>query len=398
MASALFSPIRLADLALDNRIVVSPMCQYSADDGVANDWHVSHLGMLANSGAGLVDRRGDARGAARPHHPRLPRPLLRRMRGGAAARRSTTASRIGTAKIGIQLAHAGRKASAQRPWEGGAALTPRPGTVADDRAVRHPVRRRAGTRRAPMAEDDIARVREAFVAAAKRAVRIGFDAIELHMAHGYLLHSFISPISNKRTDQYGGSLENRMRLPLEVARAVRAVVPKGMPLGARITGTDWLDGGLTGGRCGRLREALKEAGCDYVDVSSGGVTAEARTPADAGLQRADRRAGQARGRHRHPRGRHDRDSEAGRGDHRRRQGRHGGARPAPCSTIRTGAGTPPVRSAPRSRGRSSTLAPRRSCGRGRRCTADAKLTPPSPAHRRSPARGAGCGRRNRRRG
>jgi len=280
MASALFSSLRLADLSLDNRIVISPMCQYSADDGVANDWHVSHLGMLANSGAGLliieathVERPGRiTHGCLGLYSDHCESALLRVI---------DHCHHIGSAKIGIQLAHAGRKASAQRPWEGGAPLAPGadPWDTIGPSAI--PFGPGWHTPRAAT-EDDIARAREAFVSAAKRSVRIGVDAIELHMAHGYLAHSFMSPISNKRTDQYGGSFENRMRFPLETMRAVRAVVPKGVPLGARITGSDWLDGGLTADDAVACAKLLKEAGCDYIDVSSGGVSAEARNPTGPG--------------------------------------------------------------------------------------------------------------------
>jgi NADPH2 dehydrogenase len=189
--------------------------------------------------------------------------------------------RIGTAKFGIQLAHAGRKASSQRPWEGGQALpagadpwdTVGPSAIPFGPGWHMP---RAAT------QEDLARIREAFVAAAQRSLRIGFDAIELHMAHGYLLHSFMSPFSNKRNDQYGGPLENRMRYPLEVTRAVRAVVPKGVPLGARITGSDWLEGGLSPADAVAIARMLKEAGLDYVDVSSGGANSDARTPTTPG--------------------------------------------------------------------------------------------------------------------
>ena len=189
--------------------------------------------------------------------------------------------RYGTTKFGIQLAHAGRKASSQRPWEGGGPLKPGedPWETIGPSALPfgpgwHVPRE--------MTAADIARVREAFVSAAQRAVRIGFDAVELHGAHGYLMHSFMSPVSNQRTDEYGGSLENRLRFPLEVARAVRAVVPQSTALGARITGSDWLDGGLTPADAIAFTKALKEVGFDYVDVSSGGITAEVRTPTTPG--------------------------------------------------------------------------------------------------------------------
>ena len=241
--SALFTPIKLGSAEFANRIVVSPMCQYSADDGTANDWHLAHLGMLANSGAGLiiveathVERRG------RITHGCMG--LYSDDNESSLARVIAHCRRAGTAKLGIQIAHAGRKASSQRPWEGGGALPPDQDpwqTIAPSPIPFGPnwhVPRMATL-------DDIARVREAFVNSAKRSVRIGFDAIELHYAHGYLAHSFLSPVSNHRTDQYGGSLENRMRFGLEIAQAVRAAVPKTIALGARITGSDWRDDGLS---------------------------------------------------------------------------------------------------------------------------------------------------------
>ena len=280
MTSALFSPIRLADLELPNRIVVSPMCQYSADDGVATDWHMTHLGMLANSGAGLlvveathVERRG------RITHGCLG--LYSDDCEAALKRVISHCRRIGTAKFGVQLAHAGRKASSQRPWEGGKALPanedPWP-TIGPSALPFGP----GWHTPAAMTEDDMARVAAAFTDAARRALRVGFDAIELHLAHGYLLHSFVSPLSNKRNDEWGGSLSGRMRFPLEVARAVRAAVPSATPLGARITGTDWLDGGLTGDDAAAFAKALSQAGLDYIDVSSGNITVDSRPPTEPG--------------------------------------------------------------------------------------------------------------------
>src|ERR1700730_2547947 len=281
MPSALFSPIKLADLTLPNRIVVSPMCQYSANDGVANDWHLTHLGMLANSGAGLlvveathVERHG------RITHGCLG--LYSDACEDALAHIVAHCRRTGTAKLGIQLAHAGRKASSQRPWEGAKALGPNedPWPTIAPSAV--PFGPGWHTPRA-MNEEDMARVRKAFVDGAKRAVRVGFDAIELHLAHGYLLHSFVSPLSNKRNDAYGGSLDGRMRFSLDAAKAVRAAVPREMPLGARIPGSDWLDGGLTAADAVTLAKALKAAGLDYVDVSSGNVSVDSRAPSDPGF-------------------------------------------------------------------------------------------------------------------
>jgi 2,4-dienoyl-CoA reductase-like NADH-dependent reductase (Old Yellow Enzyme family) len=281
MTSALFSPIRLADLELANRIAVAPMCQYSADDGVATDWHMTHLGMLANSGAGLVvveathvERRG------RITHGCLG--LYSDDCEAALERVVNHCRRIGTAKLGIQLAHAGRKASAQRPWEGAKALRPNEDpwpTIAPSALPFGPDWHTPTA----MTEDDMEHVRASFTQAARRAVRLGFDAIELHLAHGYLLHSFVSPLSNKRNDEWGGSLDGRMRFPLEVARAARAVVPSGTPLGARITGTDWVEGGLTGDDAVALTKALKTAGLDYVDISSGNITPNSRWPSDPGF-------------------------------------------------------------------------------------------------------------------
>jgi NADPH2 dehydrogenase len=280
MSSALFSPIRLAGLELSNRVIVSPMCQYSADDGCANDWHLMHLGMLANSGAGLVvveathvERHG------RITHGCLG--LYSDDNEAALARVVSQARRRGTARFGIQLAHSGRKGSAQRPWEGGGALTAAEDPWQTIAASAIPFGDGWHTPR-EATERDLDRVRDAFVNSAQRALRIGFDAIELHMAHGYLLHGFLSPLSNKRTDQYGGSLENRMRFPLSVARAVRAVVPKDVPLGARITGSDWRDGGLTPDDAVATAKALKAEGLDFLCVSSGGIALDIRNPSDLG--------------------------------------------------------------------------------------------------------------------
>src|SRR5580704_18583162 len=281
MTSALFSPIRLAGLELANRVVVAPMCQYSADDGVGNDWHMTHLGMLANSGAGMlvieathVERRG------RITHGCLG--LYSDACEAALEHVVYHCHHIGSAKIAIQLAHAGRKASSERPWEGAKALaanedpwpTIGPSAVPFGPGWHTP---------SAMTEEDMARVNAAFTDAAKRSLRIGFDAIELHFAHGYLLHSFVSPLSNKRNDAYGGSFEGRMRFPLDVVRSVRAAVPRSVPLGARITGTDWVEGGLTGDDAVAMGRALKDAGLDYIDVSSANITPDSRWPTEPGF-------------------------------------------------------------------------------------------------------------------
>jgi 2,4-dienoyl-CoA reductase-like NADH-dependent reductase (Old Yellow Enzyme family) len=280
MPSTLFTPFRLPGLELANRIVVSPMCQYSADDGCASDWHLMHLGMMAHSGAALViveathvERHG------RITHGCLG--LYSDDNEAALARVVAQARRMGPANFGIQIAHSGRKGSAQRPWEGGGALPPDADpwpTIAAS-----PIPFGAGWHTPREAtETDMERVRAAFVAAAQRALRIGFDEIELHMAHGYLAHGFMSPVSNKRTDQYGGSLENRLRFPLSIARAVRGVVPRTVPLGARITGSDWCEGGLTPDDAVSIARGLKSEGIDFICISSGGVAANIRNPTEPG--------------------------------------------------------------------------------------------------------------------
>lgn len=282
MPSALFSPIKLAGAEFANRIHVAPMCQYSAVNGCASDWHMTHLGMLANSGASLLVIEASA-----------VEPIGRISHGDlglyddaceAALKRIVDHCRaIGTAKLGIQIAHAGRKASQQRPWEGGAALaadanpwqTIAPSALAFGDGWPTPT---------AMTVADIERVKEAHVAAAKRALRIGLDEIEIHCAHGYLLHEFCSPLSNQRSDDYGGSLENRLRLPVEIATAVRAVWPKDKPLGIRITGSDWVEGGMSIEDAVVLAGKLKDAGLDFVCVSSGGLVPQQRIAIAPGYQ------------------------------------------------------------------------------------------------------------------
>jgi NADPH2 dehydrogenase len=280
MTSALFSPLRLAALELPNRIVVSPMCQYSAEDGSATDWHMMHLGMLANSGAALVVVEATAvERIGRITHGCLG--LYSDANEKALAHVIAQCRRAGTAKFGIQLAHAARKASAQLPWDGGHSLKPDQSPWPTIAASPIPFGENWHTP-AEVTEADMARITEAFVSAAKRALRIGFDEIELHMAHGYLFHGFMSPVSNKRTDGYGGDLRNRLKFPLAVARAVRAAVPREVPLGARITGSDWRDGGLTPDDAVAIARALKAEGIDFICVSSGGITSDTRNPSEPG--------------------------------------------------------------------------------------------------------------------
>lgn len=269
MKSHLFEPIQMRDLTIPNRIVVAPMCQYTARDGVPGNWHLVHLGQFAISGTGLVfvEATGvSPEGRITPgctglwsdEQEAAFRPIIEYFRD------------YGSAKIGIQLAHAGRKASVNVPWKGGAPLSAEDGSWQTVGPSALPY---APGWHVPEAlgDNSLERIRQDFVQAANRALRLDFDVIEVHSAHGYLLHQFLSPISNQRDDAYGGSLENRMRFPLEIFDAVRAVWPVERPLGVRFSATDWVEGSGWG-----LEEAivygmaLKERGCDFVDVSSGG--------------------------------------------------------------------------------------------------------------------------------
>jgi len=268
--STLFSPYSLGKLKLPNRIVIAPMCQYSADDGAATDWHMIHLGQLALSGAGLLIVEATA---VEPEGRISPDDLgLWSDRTEAAlATVLQTIRRHSPIALAIQLGHAGRKASSHAPWDGGQCIAEADGgwqTVAPS-ALPH-----ADGEPAPLALDaaGLARVKAAFVAAAERSLRLGFDVIELHAAHGYLLHQFLSPLANQRTDAYGGSLENRMRFPLEVHDAVAAVVKGRVPLGVRISATDWVEGGWDIEQSVAFAQELKKRGCDFIHVSSGGVS------------------------------------------------------------------------------------------------------------------------------
>jgi 2,4-dienoyl-CoA reductase-like NADH-dependent reductase (Old Yellow Enzyme family) len=282
MPSKLFLPIDLRGLRLDNRIVVSPMCQYSADDGSAGDWHLMHLGQLSLSGAGLLIvemTNVEARARISPYCLGLYSDENER----ALARVLEFCRRHSSIKLGVQLGHAGRKASTLPPWEGRRTLAPEEGgwqTVsASAIAAGHGMPMPAALDR-----DGISGIVAAFAAAARRAHRIGFDAIELHGAHGYLLHQFMSPLCNRRDDEYGGSLENRLRFPLEVFDAVRAEWPDDKPLGIRISATDYLDGGWRIEDSIAFGQRLAERGCDWIDVSSGGIAAGEKIPLGPGYQ------------------------------------------------------------------------------------------------------------------
>ena len=282
--SRLFSPLQIGPLALPNRIVVPPMCQYASEHGRASSWHHAHWPQLALSGAGLVIVEAtavEAAGRISWADLGLWDDATEQAFGEAlaAARRWTPTA------IGVQLAHAGRKASRHRPWDHGG----RPLDRDDPRAWQTVSASAQGYRDSdptPRAldADDIARVVAAFVDSARRAVRLGLDLIEIHAAHGYLLHQFLSPLSNHRDDDYGGALDNRMRLPLQVFDAVRGAVPDHVALGVRISATDWVEGGWDLGQSLALSRALEARGCGFIHVSSGGLDARQKIVPAPGYQ------------------------------------------------------------------------------------------------------------------
>ncbi len=280
--SALFSPITLRGLDLANRIMVAPMCQYSAGNGEANDWHFTHINSLALSGAamfcieataveaigritpGCLGLWNDATEAAL-------KPIL------ASVRKHSKAA------VAMQLAHAGRKGSSHTPWDGGQQIPISQGGWQAEGPSALPHKEGEAP---PLALDaaGLKRIRDAFAATAQRAERLGIDALEVHCAHGYLLHQFLSPISNRRTDQYGGSLENRLRFPLEVFDAVRAAFPTQKPVGIKVSATDWVDGGWDIEQTVALARELKKRGVDWIDASSGGVSPLQKIPLGPGYQ------------------------------------------------------------------------------------------------------------------
>ncbi|PWV59875.1 NADH:flavin oxidoreductase/NADH oxidase [Plasticicumulans acidivorans] len=280
--SHLFEPLSLGGLQLPNRIVIAPMCQYSAEDGDASDWHLIHLGQLAFSGAGLLILEATA---VSPEGRISPSDigLWSDDNEAALARVLSGVRRYSTMPLAVQLAHAGRKASTQLPWLGGGQLAPEAGgwqTVAPS-ALAH-----TDGDVPPLALDHagLARIREAFAAAAARAARLGLDGVELHAAHGYLLHQFLSPLSNRREDAYGGSLENRLRFPLEVFEAIRAQFPAERPVWVRVSASDWVPGGWDIDGTIAFAQALAARGCAAIHVSSGGLSNAQQIPLQAGYQ------------------------------------------------------------------------------------------------------------------
>ncbi len=280
--SKLFSPLRLRALELPNRIQVSPMCQYSAIDGSMGDWHLMHYGSLALSGAGLlVMEATHVSPEGRITHGCSG--LYDEANAAALARVLAFCRAHSNIAIGLQVGHAGRKASSERPWQGRGTLQP----GADPWPI-------VGASPVPFADgwpaptaldhDSLRAVRAAFVRATERAAMLGIDLIELHSAHGYLLSTFLSPLSNRRTDEYGGSRENRMRFPLALFAAMREAWPAERPMGVRIHGSDWVDGGWGVEDAIAYTAALKALGCDYVTVSSGGVSPDQRIATGPGYQ------------------------------------------------------------------------------------------------------------------
>jgi len=281
--SALFQPLRVGNLDLCNRIVIAPMCQYSAEDGCMTDWHLIHLGHLALSGAALLTIEATAV---------LPEGRITWADVGlwndeteaAIGRTLDGIRRWSDIPIALQLAHAGRKASTEVPWDGGAQIAP--GDTHGWRTVAPSAVPFADGDVAPVAldRDGLRRVRDAFAASAVRAARIGIDAVQLHGAHGYLIHQFLSPLSNRRDDEYGGSLENRMRFPLELFDAVRAAFPADRAVTMRVSGTDWVKGGWDIEQTIAFAGRLEARGCAAIHVSSGGLHPAQQIPVGPSYQ------------------------------------------------------------------------------------------------------------------
>ncbi len=283
MPAQLFTPFQIGNLKLANRIVIAPMCQYSAVDGSLTDWHLIHLGNLAESGAGLLTIEATAV---------LPEGRISYGDSGLWSDANERAMghvldgvrKYSAMPIALQLAHAGRKASCEVPWRGGGQIAP---TAPNGWQAFAPsaVPFQAG-QNPPQAlsHEQMKDIRDAFARTAKRAANLGIAAVQVHAAHGYLLHSFLSPLSNQRTDSYGGSLENRMRLPLEVFDAIRAAFPADRPVTVRVSATDWVEGGWDINGTVEFAKALEARGCDAIDVSSGGLSADQKIVLGPGYQ------------------------------------------------------------------------------------------------------------------
>jgi 2,4-dienoyl-CoA reductase-like NADH-dependent reductase (Old Yellow Enzyme family) len=280
--SQLFSPLSLRGLTLRNRVVVSPMCQYSSDGGRATPWHLLHLGSLALSGAGMLCTEATA---VEPDGRISPEDLGLWDDATEAALQPVIAAIRAHSRIPVtmQLAHAGRKASTHAPWRGGQQIAVGDGGWSTHAPSALP-QRPGEAPPVPLDAAGLARVRDAFADSARRADRLGIDAIEVHAAHGYLLHEFLSPIANQRSDHHGGSLANRMRFPLEVFEAVRAAFPAHKPVGIRLSATDWMDHGWDLEQTIALVRELAQRGVDWVDVSSGGISPQQKIVVGPGFQ------------------------------------------------------------------------------------------------------------------
>lgn len=281
--SHLFSPFTIGALTLPNRVLIAPMCQYSAVAGSATDWHMIHLGHLALSGAALLTIEA----TAVSEEGRITAGdlgIYNEDNAAAIARVLTAIRAYSPIKVAMQLAHAGRKASCRLPWEGGAQIAP--GAAGGWQTVAPSALPFAAGDAAPLALDrhGMARVREHFATAARRAALLGIDGIEIHAAHGYLLHEFLSPLANQRTDEYGGSLENRLRFPLEIFDAVRHAFPAERPVWVRLSATDWVPGGWDIEGSVEFVRALRGRGCAAVHVSSGGLSPLQQIPLAPGYQ------------------------------------------------------------------------------------------------------------------
>lgn len=281
MKTLLFSSFKLREIEFKNRIVVSPMCQYSADAGVPNSWHLVHLGSRAAGGAALVFCEATA--VSPEGRISLGDTGIWNEQQVTAFAEITKFIKTQNCVPGIQIAHAGRKASTTRPWDSGENVEPKdggwtplaPSAIAFSKDSLLPKE---------MSEADIRLVHEQFIEATKNSLKAGFEVVELHFAHGYLMHEFLSPLSNKRTDQYGGSLENRMRLPIQVADAARKLWPAKWPMFVRISASDWVDGGWTMDDSIIFCKELKKLGIDLIDCSSGGSSPDAKIPAGPNYQ------------------------------------------------------------------------------------------------------------------
>lgn len=281
--SALFTPLRVRNLDLANRIIIAPMCQYSAVDGCMSDWHLIHLGQLAQSGAALLTIEATAVvPEGRISYADIG--LYSDATEASIGRTLESVRKWSGMPIAIQLAHAGRKASTDVPWLGRNQLSPvhengwqteAPSSIPSDSSSMPPTE---------LNKDGLKRIRDAFAAAARRAARLDIDAIQIHSAHGYLLHTFLSPLSNHRSDEYGGSLENRARFPLEVLEAVRDAFPSDRAVTVRISATDWIKGGFTLEEAVAFSQMLEARGADAIDVSTGGLHSSQDIPVAPGYQ------------------------------------------------------------------------------------------------------------------